>query len=258
MADNPSERPDADALDHRARAARAQRTAPGAPSPRAPQIAQGVEALLAELRERGVEDGRREAARLVAEARAEAARLVEAARDEARLLVAEAKAAAAREEEAGRLALQAAARDAMLALRADLLERFSAHLGRMVRERMEQPDLLERMILALVARTADAAGIGPGTALDITLPDRPHTLEELRLDLEAARQSPLTRLLVDGVAASLGAGLVLRAGPGDRRGMRVQLADGAVEIDLSDEAVAAALLAHLKPRFRALFEGIVA
>ncbi|WP_448578273.1 hypothetical protein [Thermaurantiacus sp.] len=258
MAEDNPPLPEADPLDHRARVARAPRTAPGSPSPRVPEIAQGVETLIAELRERGVEEGRREAARLVAEAEAEGARLLGAARAEAARLVAQARAAAQAEEEAGRRALEAAARDAILALRADLLERFSDNLQRMVAEAMDRRDLLGPVILALVGQAGAAAGIGPGTAIEITLPDRPQTLEELRADLEAARQSPLTRLVLEGVAASLGEGVVLKAGPADLRGLMVRLVDDAVEIDLSDAAIASALMAHLRPRFRALFEGIIA
>jgi len=249
---------EADALDARARTSRVARTAPGPPPPGAPEIADGVERLIAELRARGVEEGRQEAARILAGAQAEAARLLAEARAEAGRILAEAQAAAGREAEAGREALAAAARDTILALRADLLGRFSGQLRRMVRETLDRPEILGALVLAVAGQAAEAAGVGPETALEVQLPDRPQTLEDLRADLESARQSPLTRLVADLLAGILREGVVLKAGPEDAAGLRVRLTEADVEIDLSDAAITGVLLAHLKPRFRALFERIIA
>lgn len=246
-----------DPLDDRVRVARPARTAPGSPPPEVPEIARGVERLIADLRERGVEAGRREAEARVAEARGEAERIRADAEAEAAGLVARARDEASRLRASGEEALRTAARDAMLALRADFLERFSDSVRRMVHEALDSRELLAAMILALVRRTGEAAGTAHADRLEIDLPDRPQTLEDLRADLEEARRSPLTRLVLAGVAETLREGVELRAGAHDRAGIRVRLADGGIEIDLSDEAIAAALLAHLRPRFRALFEGII-
>ena len=40
-------------------------------------------------------------------------------------------------------------------------------------------------------------------------------------------------------------------------GIRIQLLDENVEIELTDEAIAELLLRHLVPRFRAIMEGII-
>ncbi len=247
-----------EALADRQRAARPARTASGPPPPQAPEIARGVESLIAELRARGVEAGEREAARLVADARAEAEAILAAARAEAASIVAAAQEARSREEAAARAALSTAVRDAIIALRADLLEKFSDNVRRMVSRALAEPELLARMILAVTERAAATAAVGPGTPADILLPERLQTLDELRADLEALRQSPLTRFVLAGVEQSLEGGVTLRAAPGLTAGLRVRLADGTVEIDLSDAAIADVLLAHLRPRFRALFEGIIA
>ncbi len=247
-----------DALSDRPRPARRPRTAPGPPPAHAPEIARGVESLIAELRARGIEAGEQEAGRLLAEARAEAAAIVAAARAEAAALRAAAEAARAREEEAARAALEAAARDAILSLRADLLEKFSDNVRRMVSARVAEPQLLGRMILAVAGRAGAAAAAGPETIDEILLPEHLETLDELKADLVALRQSPLTRFVLAGVEAMLREGVTLRASPGLDAGLRVRLAGGHVEIDLSDSALAEVLLAHLRPRFRALFEGIVA
>jgi len=40
-------------------------------------------------------------------------------------------------------------------------------------------------------------------------------------------------------------------------GLKIKLVDREIELDLSDQAVADAILVHLQPRFRALLEGVV-
>ncbi|MCS6987096.1 MAG: hypothetical protein NZM40_06650 [Sphingomonadaceae bacterium] len=220
------------------------------------RVAQGVEELIGELRERGVAEGRRAAARIVAEARTEADRIVSAARAEADRILAEARAAAEAERAGLHEALKTAARDAMQALRAELFERFRTSFRRQVAEALDRPRLVEAVILALVDRATVAAGVRPGARLEVTLPDRPPSLERLRADPEAARQDPLTRFVSTTLAELAAQGLVVFAGPHDRPGLHVRLVEEGVEIDLSDEAVAAALLAHLAPRFHAWFEGI--
>lgn len=52
-------------------------------------------------------------------------------------------------------------------------------------------------------------------------------------------------------------GVEITAGGNHEAGIRIRLVEQDVEIDLTEKAVAALLLRHLLPRFRALLEGIV-
>jgi V/A-type H+-transporting ATPase subunit E len=247
----------ADPLTNRAKGPRQARTAPGAPPPHAGEIGQGVAALIEELRAKGVDAGAAEAARRIEAADAEAARILETARAEAARTLAEARAKAKAETEAARQDLTLAARDVVLALRGELIRRFSDNLRALVAEAVEGPDLLAPMILAAVEAAARDAGIRPGARVEVVLPPRAQSLEELRRDLEALRKDPATRFVLAEVGAALGAGITLRAGPASATGVTVRLVDRDVELDLSDDAIAAVLLAHLQPRVRALFDGIV-
>jgi V/A-type H+-transporting ATPase subunit E len=51
--------------------------------------------------------------------------------------------------------------------------------------------------------------------------------------------------------------VALEVTPETRPGIRIRLVDRDVEIDLTDASVAALLLQHLQPRFRAFLEGMV-
>lgn len=215
-------------------------------------VSHGVDQLIAQLRAEGVAAGREEAAAIVAEARAKADAMRAAARAE---IEADRRAAAQDAERAARTAreaLDAALRDAMLALRGQLLERFSEDVRRLVAEAAAEPDLIARMILEVAAGAREAAGVVPGEPIEALLPISVARPEDLRRDLEGLRQSPLTQLTLARAGAILEEGVPL--GPG---GLTLRLRDGALEIDLSDEAIADVILSHLKPRFRALFEGVI-
>jgi V/A-type H+-transporting ATPase subunit E len=52
-------------------------------------------------------------------------------------------------------------------------------------------------------------------------------------------------------------GLDIGARDDQEAGIRIQLLDDDLEIDLTDRAIADLLLRHLVPRFRAMMEGII-
>ena len=52
-------------------------------------------------------------------------------------------------------------------------------------------------------------------------------------------------------------GVTFAASDDVKAGVRIYMSEGGITIDLTDEAVAALLLHHLQPRFRAVLEGIV-
>lgn len=220
-------------------------------------VSYGVDALIAQVRDEGVAAGRTEAARLVAEAQSEAARLIDAARSEARRTLTEAEAEVQRVKKTCDEALVAAKQNAILALRQQLLEKFSADVRRLVSEATVVPDLVQRMIMEVASGARDAAGVRAGEHIVAVLPREVAEVEDLRQEAEALRGSPLTQLVLARAGAVLTEGIVLvAAGPGEK-GLLLRLREGALEIDLSDEAIASVLLAHLQPRFRSLFEGVV-
>lgn len=219
------------------------------------QVAAGVDALIARLRDQGVEAGRREGEAIQAQAEEQARLTLEQARQQAERIVAEAEQRARNLEQAGREALELALRDAVLAMKTRLMERFRVEVGQLVAEEQQKQELLERMVLEVVGRVrpeADRAAV-----VEVLLPARAAGLAELSQNPEALAGSELTRFVRLVAAGMLREGVQLAASGDQAAGLRVRLVDREVVLDLSDRAVADALLEHLQPRFRALLEGVV-
>lgn len=218
----------------------------------------GVETLIERLRDEGVEAGRAEAERIEAEARREAARIVREAETRARAV----REAAQQEVEAlrkgGEEALRIAMRDTVLRLKADLANRFSDEVKRLIAAKMEQEAFLERLILEVAARARDEAGVAAGHPVEVQLPRALVSPEELRRNPLELREGSLSHFVLSLAGNILAAGVTfgVSADPGVR-GIHLVLEGREVRIDLTDETVAATLLAHLQPRFRAILEGMV-
>lgn len=222
-----------------------------------PPVSAGVEALIERLRQDGVEAGRKEAEALLSEAETRARRIVETAEAEAKSTIEQARKEAENLRRAGEDALQVAARDTVLQLRSQMMNRFSEDVLRLVAERIDTEEMIGRMILEVCGRARQDAGIAEGEEIEVLLPRAVVPLEELRRDPEALREGLLTRFVLSETGSMLAKGLTLGVKDDESHGIRVRVKDKAVELDLTEQAIAAFILAHLQPRFRALLEGIV-
>ncbi len=226
-------------------------------TPSATKTTSGVETLIARLRDDGVAAGRLEAERIVAEAETRARRILDAAEADAGTRRETARREAEAHRRAGEDALRAAARDAILDLKEQLSRRFAEDVGKTVSGAMRDEDLLRRMILAVASRARDEARLDDGGALEVILPRSAVGLDELRRSPEELSEGSLSHFAAATAAEMLREGVTLGRAGDDRGGIRLRLTDRGVGIDLSDAAVAEAILAHLQPRFRALLEGVV-
>ena len=217
----------------------------------------GVDELIAKLREEGVAAGRAEAERIVADARAEAAQILDKASGEARSRLETARREADAYRAAGEEALKTAVRDTVLTMKADLMERFSTDVKRLVSQQIGDPEILQKMVLEIAGRARDRADIEDDDALEVVLPEAVIGLEDLRNNPEELGQGRLTKLVLGLTGEMLRKGVTFSASEDAAAGVRVKVEDKSVTLDLTDEAVAALLLQHLQPRFRAVLEGIV-
>lgn len=182
--------------------------------------------------------------RILAQARAEADDYLTAAKRESDAYVA-----------AGQQALDTAMRDAELRMKAGLEGQLRDHVQRLVSSAMADEALLKQMILE-VAGSARPAAQG-GNSVDVILPAKvvgPEQIREQAGDIQSGR---LTDYVLGLTGEMLREGVTLYAGSDGQVGIRVQVDDGAVEIELTDDAVAAVLLEHIQPRFRAVLEGVI-
>jgi V/A-type H+-transporting ATPase subunit E len=196
----------------------------------------GVQALIDRLQGEGVEAGRAAAARIEDEARRRAERLLEDAERRAVALVGEARREADAEREAVKHSLQLAYRDTLLALQEALVRELAARLEAMVAAHMGTTDGLEAVVVETLREATSQLG----------------RLEGARLEASTSDGSAGDALLARIAARCLADGVTLEAAHGTP-GVRLQLRDGRVELDLSAGAVAGMILERLHPRLRGFF-----
>jgi len=217
----------------------------------------GVEALIERLREQGVDAGRAEADKILVEARRRAAQIVHEAETQAAELVEAARQETRMLQTGGEEALRIAMRDTVLRLKGELTGRFSAEVRRLIAVAMDQEAFLKQLILAVAGRAREEAGVDAGDAVQIQLPRALVGLEELRRNPLELREGSLSHFVLSLAGNVLAEGVTFGVVGDDARGICLYLKDKDVTIDLTDEKVAALLLQHLQPRFRAILEGTV-
>ena len=217
----------------------------------------GIDTLIARLRDEGVAEGRTEAERLIAEANARARSIIEAAETEAAARLATARREIDAHRRAGEDALGAAARDTVLDLKEQLVRKFKADVEKTVGNALRDQAMLERMILEVVGRARAEGKVDSADEVRVVLPRSAVGLDELRRRPEELREGSLSHFVAGIAADMLRAGVTFERADDGAEGVRIVLEDRGMTLDLSDTAVASALMVHLQPRFRALLEGLV-
>jgi len=222
-----------------------------------PIASSGVEALLERLKNEGVNAGQEKAESIVANAQKRAEWIIETAELEAKEILDQARKQEADLKSAGVDALQLAARDAFLKLRDTLLGSFSDEVMRVVGEQMTDKTLTEQLILTLAGTVREKAGLDDSHKIVIRLPEDIIGVDELRQNPEELKQGNLTHYTASIAANLLRAGVSFEVDENINAGLSIRLVDEAMVVDFTDETVAALLLEHIQPRFRALLQGIV-
>jgi V/A-type H+-transporting ATPase subunit E len=222
-----------------------------------PIASSGVEALIDRLRNEGVVAGQEKAEDLVLNAQKRAAWIIEEAELEADTLLQQAHKQAKDIEASGQDALQLAARDAFLKLRDTLLGSFSDEVMRVVGKQMADQAFTEKLILALAGKVREKSDMEGNSEIIISLPENIIGVDELRKNPEELKQGSLSHYTASIASNLLREGVSFKVADDIQAGLSVRLVDDAMVIDFTDETVAALLLEHLQPRFRALLQGIV-
>jgi V/A-type H+-transporting ATPase subunit E len=157
----------------------------------------------------------------------------------------------------GEEALRIAMRDTVLRLKVELSERFGAEVRRLIAVAMDQESFLKQLILEVAGRAREEAGVDAGEAVQIQLPRALVGLEDLRRNPLELREGSLSHFVLSLAGNVLAEGVTFGVAGDEARGICLYLKDKDVTIDLTDEKVAALLLQHLQPRFRAILEGTV-
>lgn len=213
----------------------------------------GVEELIQRLREQGVAAGKSQADELMEQTRRLAEQRLDEARREAENLIRKAREEAAQTKQAGEEAVQLAVRDAVLRLKSELVERFADRVRRLVTRELDDKEFLKQLILEVGGRATPPAN----QAIRILLPQNVVGMEQLHRNPEEVKEGTLSHFVVTVTKEVLREGIVIGARDDDAAGIRIQIEDDDLEIDLTDQAISDLLLRHLVPRFRAMMEGII-
>lgn len=217
--------------------------------------AKGVDALIARLRDDGVASGKAEAERLIAEAQAQAAKILDDAKTVAEKTKSDAQAAADRYTQAGEQALNTAMRDAILTMKSTLMARFEQDVQRLTTKHVADPEMLKQLVLELVGRAGSEASMGDDTK--VYLPAEAVGPDAYVADAEDIQSGELTQFVLGLTEEMLKEGVTLHAASDLHGGIRAETGADGVTLDLSDQAIAALLMQHLRPRFRAVLEGVI-
>lgn len=218
---------------------------------------QGIDALIARLREQGVAAGREQAEKIVADAGAMAKEIVDKAKEEAKKHIEASHKQADAFQSAGVAAIQMAMRDTILDMKSHLMQQFSSDVKRLVSRNLQDEALLRQMILEVAGRARESVDAAGASELEIVLPEEVVGLNELRNNPDELRRGKLTHFVLGLSDEILRKGVTFSASDEHESGIRIHMVDKDISLDLTDEAIAALLLEHLQPRFRAILEGIV-
>lgn len=221
----------------------------------AAEEATGVDKLISRLRDAGIEQGRSQAEALIKAARQQASDIVAAATREADAIAVKAKEEAAKLKAAGEDAVRLAMRDSILSLEGDLMRDVQHRLQGLVKAALEEEAFLQRLILEVAGKAAPA--LAQGGRAEVLLPPEFASLDELRRKPEEAKPGTLMHFVLTLGGGVLREGVSFGAGDDGQAGIRIQLVDEDMRVELTDKAISELLLRHLLPRFRALLRGAV-
>jgi len=219
----------------------------------ASNVSVGVQELLEKLRKQGVNSGRVEGDKILAEARAQVEAIIAKANKEADAIVVKAKKDADFIENAGKDSLEMAARNTVLELKSYLLEKFSSKVRDTISAELANENLLQKMIVEVAGR----AGISTESDLEVVLPQSVVGVQDLRDHPDKLQNGTLLYFVAEQARDVLKEGVTFSVGDKSQTGVTFRLKDKDIQVDLDENAVSDMLLRHLQPRFRALLEGII-
>lgn len=211
----------------------------------------GVQELIDRLRDEGVASGHSEAEKIVAEARVKAMEILDKAKAEAHQTLTKARAEAKSIEEDGKAGLELACRDVVLKVREACYEEFKNRLNRLVRHKLDDPKLLEQMILELAA---DVRPKEEGKQIRLLLPNTHVSEEELQKEVANPQPGSLAAFVLGLTADILREGLSFSVSNDSHSGIKLQIVNDDVQLELSDQTITTVLLEYLVPRYRALLK----
>ncbi len=189
-------------------------------------MAQQIQDLVASIRKDGVEVARKEAAQIIADAKAQAEDLIREAKKEASLLLEKAQREIDTRDQSARSSLQQASRDVQLSLK----KAISSQLDKLLVDHVEQA-CSSKELVGLISNVV--ASLGDAKNQEVQVSSK--AFDALAKDLAVALSSAIKQ------------GLEIKAVPSIASGFRIAEKNGASFYDFSAEETAALLKPFLSP-----------
>ena len=222
-------------------------------------ISQGIETLIERLKQDGVNTGKEEAEKLVSAAQEKANELLNKAQAKSKALLEEAHQTILQEKQAAEDALKLAAQNMRLELRQNLMDRFTQEVNRLVHKELDNEDMIRQLIILVASDTVKQLDAFKAQNITIQLPEKVLDFNEIRQDPTLLDKDPLKGLVQSLTHQMLKAGMNVKINPNSEKspGIKINLVDEEIVLDLTEEAVSSLLVKHMQPRFRALLEGLL-
>lgn len=201
-------------------------------------MAEDLQGLLNKIHTDGIQKAEEEKAAIIADAKKEAAKIIADAKAQAETDSEKAKAFAAAEQDKAFKAIQQASRDAVIALKADLLAKLNA-VARDCAAKAMTPGLMGQIILEMAKAYRQNPSSDAG--IELLLPQK--------------EQGEVEGVLKSALLADLKANLKINLTNEFGAGLQISFADNEVFFDFSDEALADILCKFVGPKLAAVIKG---
>jgi len=199
-------------------------------------MAEDVQGLLEKIHHDGIEKAQQEKEAIIAAAKKEAAQIVSDAKSEAEAFKRNAEKEVAADREKADAAIRQAARDTVIALKADLLAKLNAVVHACIGAAMT-PEVMKEIILKM----ADSYGKDNADSLEVLLS---------RQDQDRAEA-----FLKSQLAAELKANPTITLTNDFNSGLQISFRDDDVYFDFSDEALSEVICRFVGPKLSAVIKG---
>ena len=201
-------------------------------------MAEDVQGLLDKIHNDGIAKAEQEKEAIIAAAKEEAARIVAEAKEQAENLKKSARTEAQADQDKANAAIRQAARDAVIALKADLLAKLNAVVHSCIGEAMT-PEVMKQIILTMAQSYAKDANAGESLEVLISKQEQEQTQAFLKEQLlKELKASPVIELTTDF-----------------NSGLQISFRDSDVYFDFSDDALAEVLCRFVGPKLTAVIKG---
>ena len=201
-------------------------------------MAEDVQGLLDKIHNDGIAKAEQEKEAIIAAAKEEAARIVAEAKEQAENLKKSAQTEAQAGQDKANDAIRQAARDAVIALKADLLAKLNAVVHSCIGDAMT-PEVMKQIILTMAQSYAKDANAGESLDVLISKQEQDQTQAFLKEQLlKELKATPVIELTTDF-----------------NSGLQISFRDSDVYFDFSDDALAEVICRFVGPKLTAVIKG---